>query len=201
MAQAEASREEYQPPISPWVLLIPAAIGGAVAIGLGIYGNEHNPAREGLPDLFFSATLNLKAWFATAAVILALFQLYSAGVMWGRFPFPGEVPSWLGLAHRFSGTFAFLFTLPVAYHCLYSLGFQDAENGTVPVIEGNRVVIHSIFGCLWFGAFTAKVIVVETKRLPGLALPIVGGLLFTALVVVWYTSAFWFFTEIGFPEF
>jgi hypothetical protein len=43
--------------------------------------------------------------------------------------------------------------------------------------------------------------VVEWKGLPGWALPVAGGVLFTVLAVVWYTSAYWFFREIGFPEF
>jgi len=91
-----------------------------------------------------------------------------------------------------SGTLAFLIALPVAYHCLWALGFQDTDS---------RVMWHSIAGCFFFGAFAAKVIVVETKNLPRLALPVAGGLLFSALVVVWLTSALWFFREFGFPSF
>jgi len=85
-----------------------------------------------------------------------------------------------------------LIALPVAYHCLWALGFQDTDS---------RVMWHSIAGCFFFGAFAAKVIVVETNNLPRLALPIAGGLLFSALVVVWLTSALWFFREFGFPSF
>jgi hypothetical protein len=42
--------------------------------------------------------------------------------------FPRVRPAWLGTAHRLTGTLAFLLTLPVAYHCLWALGFQDFDS-------------------------------------------------------------------------
>jgi ABC-type uncharacterized transport system permease subunit len=172
--------------------LIPALIGAAVAVGLGVYGKVHDPTGESIFSLVFTKTINMKAWFATAAGLLASFQVLSALRMYDKLPVPREVPRWLPLAHRLSGTAAFLLALPVAYHCLWALGFQDTDT---------RVLVHSIAGCFFFGAFAAKVVVVEAKRLPGLALPVAGGALFSGLVVVWLTSAFWFFREFGFPSF
>jgi Family of unknown function (DUF6529) len=102
----------------------------------------------------------------------------------------GHGPKWLGRAHRVSGMLAFLFAIPVAYHCLWSLGYQSGET---------RVLIHGTFGCLFFGALTAKVLVVRTPRMPKLALPVLGGVVFTALTVLWLTSAFWFFSTVEFP--
>ena len=92
--------------------------------------------------------------------------------------------------HRLSGTLAFVFSLPVAYHCLWSIGF-NADVGF------NRVFVHSIAGCLFYGAFATKVLVVRSKGLPGWVLPVVGSLVFTGLVLVWLTSAFWFFDTPG----
>ena len=68
--------------------------------------------------------------------------------------------------HRISGRLAFIASLPVAYHCLWSLGFQDTDT---------RVLVHSLAGCAVYGAFAAKVLIVRSKRLPGVALPIAGG--------------------------
>ena len=68
----------------------------------------------------------------------------------------------------------------------------------VPVGE-TRVLVHGLFGCLFFGALTAKVLVVRTPKMPKLALPVLGGVVFTALTVLWLTSAFWFFTTVEFP--
>jgi hypothetical protein len=177
----------------PARLIVPAIAGAAVALALGVYANEHDPSGESIlgDGLFFRATLNMKAWLATAAVALALFQVGSALRIYGKVG-SGEPPSWLGRLHRTSGALAFLISLPVAYHCLWALGFQDATT---------RVLVHSLAGCFFYGAFAAKVIVVESKRLPGLALPVAGGAVFSALVAIWLTSALWFFDNVGFPEF
>jgi len=41
---------------------------------------------------------------------------------------------------------------------------------------------------------------VRSHHLPGMALPIAGGLFFTTLVGAWLTSGFWFISENGFPS-
>jgi hypothetical protein len=173
-------------------LLIPLLIGAAVALGLGIYGNEHDPTGRSIFSLVFTKTINMKAWFATAAGVLAIFQVASALSIYRVVHFPRTIPGWLPLVHRISGTLVFLLAAIVAYHCLWALGFQDYST---------RVLVHSIAGCFFFGAFAAKVVVVEWKSLPRLALPVAGGLLFSAFIVIWYTSALWFFRQFGFPSF
>jgi hypothetical protein len=175
----------------PLRLLVPAVVGAAVAIGLGVYGREHQPTGAATLDFGFRTLFAMKVWFATGAGLLALLQLFSALWLWRRLPL-GAPPAWLGWVHRGSGTLAFLLTLPVAYHCLYSLGFQD---------NTTRVLVHSLVGCLFYGAFVTKLIVVRTSRLPGWALPIVGGVLFTMLVAVVLTSAGYTFAETGSPGF
>ena len=84
----------------------------------------------------------------------------------------------------------FLLTLPVAYLCLWSLGFN-------PDPGGGRRLWHSIFGCAVYGAFATNIVVVRSRRMPGWALPVMGAVLFTTLVLVWLTSSLWFFNEIG----
>ncbi len=62
------------------------------------------------------------------------------------------------------------------------------------------MLAHSLLGCAFYGAFAAKVVIVRSKNLPGLTLPVAGGLVFSALVAVWLTSALWFIREMdGFP--
>jgi hypothetical protein len=177
-----------RPPESAPRLLAIAAFGAAVAVALGVYGNVHDPSRELVFTLFFSSTISMKVWLATVALAFALLQVTSALWMYGRLP--GKAPPWIGSAHRISGRLAFIFSLPVAYHCLWSLGFQDTDT---------RVLLHSLLGCCFYGAFAAKVTIVNSKALPGVALPIAGGLLFAALVGVWLTSAFWFIDNGGWP--
>jgi mono/diheme cytochrome c family protein len=88
--------------------------------------------------------------------------------------------------HRWSGRLAFALTLPVAYHCIFKLGFQDPST---------RVLAHSLFGCAVYGAFAAKVTIVRLHRFPRLVLPLAGGALFAVLVGVWWTSAVWLYGQ------
>jgi hypothetical protein len=37
------------------------------------------------------------------------------------------------------------------------------------------------------------------RNVPGWTLPVLGGVVFTALIVLWLTSALWFFTSSGRP--
>jgi Family of unknown function (DUF6529) len=171
-------------------LLLAGGIGAAIALSLGIYGNAHSPATDLSITLGFANTITMKVWLATVAVLFALVQLGSALWMYGRLPVR-EGPAWLGSLHRISGRLAFLFSLPVAYHCLYQLAFQDTTA---------RVLIHSLLGCAFYGAFAAKVVIVRSHSLPGWALPVAGGTVFTVLVAVWLTSGLWFITNNGFPS-
>jgi len=173
-------------------VLVPLLAGAAVSIALGVYGNVHDPAGKGAIDLAFIRTVVLKVYLASAAAVIGLFQLATALRLYGKITFPRVAPSWLGMLHRVTGTVAFVLIAIVAYHCLWALGFQRSEP---------RLLFHSILGCFIFGAFTAKVIVVQAKGLPGWWLPVAGGSLFSALVLLWLSSAGWFFVTFGFRYF
>lgn len=171
----------------PAALLVPLAAGALVAVGLGVYGRLHAPTGFAIGLAGFSGPLAMKAWLTTAAFLLALVQLVSALVMYGRLP--GLVaPPWIGPLHRWSGRLAFLASVPVAFHCLYSLGLS---------FDTPRVLVHSAVGCFFYGVFVAKMLSLPRRGLPGWALPLLGGLAFTALVVLWLTSSLWFFLTIG----
>ena len=167
-------------------------IGAAVAVSLGVYGRVHDPTGRSLVTLVFTRSINLKVWVATIAFALALFQLASSLRIYGKMGH-GRVPRWLRPAHRLSGTLAFLLVIPVAYHCLWALGFQPHQ--------GVRVLAHGVAGCFFFGALTSKVLIVRSPRKPSWMLPVVGGALFAAFTVIWLSSALWFFTNVGFPSF
>ncbi len=173
-------------------LVLQILVGSAVALSLGVYGNVHDPSGRSLVTLFFTATINAKVWLGTAVVALAGFQLASALRIYGKVG-SGNAPPWLGGAHRISGTAAFILSIPVAYHCLWALGFT-ADAGT-------RVLLHSIVGCFFYGAFAAKVLAIRSGDLPSWVLPVLGGTVFSSMVLIWFTSSFWFFTNIEFPGF
>jgi len=174
--------------------------GAAVAVLLGVYANEHTPTKERPYTLFFTDTIQLKVWFATAAVVLAVVQIFLAMRLYGKIHWPRKAPAWLGDAHRLTGIVAFVLTLPVAYHCLWSLGFQSVDFAGE---SSTRVLVHSIAGCFFYGAFVTKVLCVRVHGLPGWTLPVVGGLVFSALVVLFVTSSLWYFVDrpAGFPLF
>jgi len=170
-------------------VLLPLLAGAAVALTLGVYGSVHDPAGKGAIDLAFIRTVVLKVYLASAAALIAVFQLLSALRLYGKISIPATMPPWLGTLHRVTGTVAFVLVAVVAYHCLWALGFQRTEP---------RLLVHSLLGCFLFGAFTAKVIVVQWSGLPGWWLPVAGGSIFAALVLLWLSSAGWFFVTFGF---
>jgi hypothetical protein len=167
-------------------------VGAAVAVLLGVYARLHTPASRPLFLLGFSGMLQLKAWLTTAALVLVVVQVLTALWMWGRLPGAGPAPGWAAPVHRWSGALAFALTIPVALHCLWALGL---------VSTSPRVVIHAELGCVFYGAYAAKMLGLRLRGLPGWTLPVLGGALFTVFVVLWATSALWFFTRSGIPLF
>lgn len=134
---------------------------------------------------FFSDTIHMKAWLATGAIMLALFQVLSAARLFELFHCAPSGRFWARM-HRMSGYLAILLTLPVAYHCIFLLGFETTSA---------RVAIHSILGSAFYGAFLVKVILVRSERFPGWALPVAGGLLFAILAGLWVTSSLYLFSS------
>ncbi|MCV7173761.1 hypothetical protein H7I41_27945 [Mycobacterium manitobense] len=168
-------------------VLIAVAVGALVAVALGVFGRTHQPQFFSVNIAGFSSGTAVKSWLATLAVLLGVFQLGSAFAMYRLIP-GGRAPSWIAAAHVWSGRLAVLASVPVAVHCLYALGFQSSDS---------RVLLHSLFGCLFYGVFVTKMLLLTRKGLPGWIIPIVGGLVFFGLVYVWLTSALWFFQTTG----
>jgi len=173
---------------SQWGL---AALGGGglpVAAALAAYAEVHPGDGAALTTLGFSSMLEMKAWLTTAAAALAVVQVLSALAMWGRLPGVTGAPRWVTGLHRWSGTVAFLLTLPVVFHCVWSIGFED---------EPVRVLVHSVAGCVFYGVFAAKMLALRLRGLPSATVPVLGGLLAAVIVVLWFSSALWFFGQSG----
>jgi Family of unknown function (DUF6529) len=169
----------------------PGLLAVAVAAAIYAFGRSHPPdySGTGLFGRTAEAALPLKSWLATAIVGLALVQLGSALWIYRKFPRLSEPPQQLKMAHRLSGVALFVTTLPVAYHCMFAYGVQTRDA---------RVAVHSLAGCFFYGAFAAKIALVHARRLPGWLLPVAGGTLF-ATIVLWYTSAAWYFNGMNLP--
>jgi Family of unknown function (DUF6529) len=138
----------------------------------------------------FSSTIAAKAWFATAAVLLTCVQVLTAARIFGHLEGVVRIgPPLVNRIHRWSGRLAFLCTLPIAFHCIFILGFDSSEP---------RTLAHSILGSFVYGVFAVKIFFVHDHDHPRWTLPLVGGTLAAVLVTLWLTSAYWYFTEVRF---
>jgi Family of unknown function (DUF6529) len=137
----------------------------------------------------FSSTIVAKAWLATAAFALAFVQVTTAARIYGKLTFLPVRGRTVARIHRWSGRLAFLFTLPVFFHCVTILGFQTPDV---------RVAAHSLLGTFIYGVFAAKVLIVRDRSLPGWMLPAAGATLASTLGLVWLTSSWWYFFNVRF---
>ena len=172
-----------------WGLAAAAGLGIVVAAVLAAYSRVHPGHGSSITTFGFSTLLAMKSWLTTIAMIFVLAQIISALAMWGKLP-GVQGSAWAAPLHRWSGVIAFLLTLPVAFQCIWSLGFSDYTT---------RTLIHSVAGLAFYGVFAAKMLSLRLRGLPGWALPVLGGLLAALLTVVWFSSALWFFTSSGQP--
>ena len=160
-----------------------------VSLTVGVVAKHNAPGLypPSYLKLFFSDPMHLKAWLATAAMALACFQVVTAAHIYSRLRLP--MGAAVTAVHRWSGRLAILLTLPVAYHCIFLLGYGDYST---------RVQVHSLLGSVVYGAVIAKVLIVRGgSRFPGWALPLAGGTLFAILLGLWLTSSLWFFQNVG----
>ncbi len=138
----------------------------------------------------FSSTIAAKVWFASLAFALAIVQVSTGARIFGKLqhviPMPPRI---VAPIHRWSGRLAILATLPVAFHCIFILGFSTYNT---------RVLVHSIVGSFVYGVIVVKLLMVHSRKHPGWALPVAGGTLFAVLVTLWATSAAWYFTNVRF---
>ena len=102
------------------------------------------------------------------------------------------VSGWLGTAHRCVGFTAFALSLPVAAYCLYGFGFAPAPFSA-------RTLVHSLAGCLFYGAYAAKMLALRLEGLPPMVLPLLGGTVLASFVLLCLTAVLWFFTRSGLP--
>jgi len=174
------ARDRYAKP-----LLVSLGSGCAVALALGLYARLHHPTRYALDVAGFSSPLYAKAWLTTAAAAFAVVQLATGF----RITRAAAAPAWTAIVHRWSGRIAILLTVPVIVHCIYALGFQAYSA---------RVLAHSVLGCLFYGAFVAKMLsLVQHDKMPKWVIPVLGGVVFVSLIALWATSSLWLFATKG----
>jgi hypothetical protein len=171
------------------LVLVAVTAGALLSVLLGVYGKVHTPTGGTIFLFGFGGMIQMKVWLALVVGVLVLAQLVTALWMYGRLGI--SVPPWLGLVHRSLGALALLVSLPVAYHCLWSIGFETYTG---------RVLLHSVAGCLVYGVFLVKVVGLHGAASPSWLVTVAGGALFTVLVVTVLTSAVWYLGSQGLPS-
>jgi hypothetical protein len=177
--------------------LVAFTAGAAVAVLIGVFGRVHDPTTDGTTTLGFHTVIQMKVIVSTLGALCVLFQGFSALVIYGKLPI--KAPSWLGKAHRASGTTALVLATFVAYHCLWALGLEYGHLSDGEKV-GARTVIHGVLGCMVFGTAVVKIVAVRSRRAPGWFLPVVGGLLFTLFIAALLTSTVWYYVNYGWPD-
>ena len=153
----------------PGWLALPLVVFALITLTVGLVagGKVREPYATPFFHLFFRDVLQMKAWLVTAAVVLACGQLLTAARIYEVLRFPPKGRFYHGV-HRWSGRAAIVLTLPVAYHCIFLLGFGA---------NSPRVLIHSLLGSALYGAVVVKVLMVRSGRFATWVLPVAGGLL------------------------
>jgi uncharacterized protein DUF6529 len=166
-------------------------LAAGVAVALYVAGRLHTPnynfslfGRVGLGAVMLKSTLASIALGAAALQVLLALWIYR------KLPLAASPPRPVRLAHRIIGFALLALTVPIALHCLIAYGVQ---------LTSLRVAVHSLAGCFFYGAFVAKVLLVQSRRLPGWALPVAGGALAVVVGVLWYTSALWYYNGYRLP--
>jgi len=166
------------------------------ALAVGVTVTLYVLGRLRTPDYTFSLfgrtgldAVTFKSMLASVVLALAGLQVLLALWIYRRLPLVGPRPA-VPLAHRIIGFGLFALTVPIAVHCLIAYGVQ---------LTSPRVAVHSLAGCFFYGAFVAKVLLVQSRRLPGWVLPAAGGTLAVVVGVLWYTSALWYYNGYHLP--
>src|SRR6266496_3522348 len=135
-------------------LTVIGLLAAGVAVALYAAGRLHTPNYT--ISLFGQVGLDavaLKSTLSSVALGLAGLQVLLALWIYRKLP----------LAHRVIGFGLFALTVPIAVHCLLAYGVQ---------LTSLRVGVHSLAGCFFYGAFAAKVLLVQSRRLTGWVLPV-----------------------------
>jgi Family of unknown function (DUF6529) len=172
-------------------------LAGIGLAGAAVTGALYAAGRLHTPNYTFSlfgqaglAAITLKSQLASVVLGLAAAQVLLALWLYRKLPLAGSPPRPVRPAHRVLGFALFAVTVPIAVHCLLAYGVQ---------FTSARVAVHSLAGCFFYGAFTAKVLLVQSRRLPGWTLPAAGGALAILVAVLWYTSALWYYNGYQLP--
>ena len=86
-----------------------------------------------------------------------------------------------------------------ANSCGYQAAIPADRFKGIPVFNATQAAQpYSVEFVTTQGVITVKMLALTRRGMPGWVLPVLGGLAFALLVLIWFTSAFWFFSVFGF---
>jgi len=134
-------------------------------------------------------TYHQKSLLATVLLVIAFIQLAVIAMALGKVgSFSPESRRKLILFHHFEGYAGLLVALWVAYNCVFNIAHKSGAP---------RVVIHMLMGITVIGLITSKIVISWGLKRYYMRLPFLGGMLFTAITILWVTGAGWYFYEYG----
>lgn len=158
----------------PAALVVPLGSGALVSLALGLYAGLHEPTGRGYVFVDAGGVDDVK-WTLTAAVVVLVLAQAVLGARLMRSSGGEEGRASTADVHRLVGTLAFAFSIPVAFHCLWSLGYRS---------DDLRVAAHSFLGCVAYGFFVAKVVALRRREAPMVVLAALGSVLGVVLVAI-----------------
>ena len=164
----------------PATLAVPPAAGAATALALGVYAAVHEPTGRDFVLTGFDSAASWKSALASVTMVLFVMQISLGLRITGRVGPRRPAAPWAPDLHRLLGTIAFGVSIPVVFHCIWTLGYQTADS---------RLSVHSLLGCVAYGLYVAKILAVRTDDRPVWALPVAGSFLGFAMLGVWWSSA------------
>lgn len=122
------------------------AAGAAVALALGVYGVLHKPTGRDFVLYGFESASGWKNALTLVVAVLLVAKAVLGFKLAGMFGLRATTRPGLSELRRLLATLAVGFSVPVAFHCVWVLGFGSDSLATT---------LHSILGCIAYGCVVA----------------------------------------------
>ena len=129
--------------------------GAAVAVALGVYSVLHQPTGRDFVLYGFESAASWKNALTLVVAVLLTAQAALGFKSAGLFGLRATTRRWLLEFRRLLATLAVGFSLPVAFHCVWVLGFGS---------DSPFITLHSILGCIAYGCVVAAMWPDNRKR-------------------------------------
>ena len=133
------------------------AVGAAVSVALGAFSVVHEPTGRDFVLYGFDSATGWKNALTLVVAVLLIAQAAIGFKLAGLLGLRATTRPWLLELRRLIATLAVGFSLPIAFHCVWVLGFGD---------DSPLIALHSILGCIAYGCVVAALWPDHRKRAP-----------------------------------